>query len=121
MHAATYKCSCMLLFSYKYMTNTELIAAAYNNLAQGIPLPFEWAAKYGDVWTLHYSLLIGMDIPNNRVIVANPYGYEEEISIDEFLQRTSFEAYEDMPLYFKLAFAIGLFEKNTIFTVQRSN
>ena len=69
---------------------------------------------------LHYSLLIGMDIPNDRITVANPYGYEEEITVDEFLQRTSFETYEDMPLYFKLAFAIGIFEKNTIFTVQYS-
>lgn len=36
----------------------------------------------------------------------------------EFLQRTSFDAYEDMPLYLKMAFAFGIFEKNTIFTVQ---
>ena len=77
---------------HKYMTNTELIDAAYDNLADGIPVPFEWAAKSGDVWTLHYSLLTGMDIPNDRVTVANPYGYTEEISVGEFLERTSFEA-----------------------------
>ena len=53
-----------------------------------------------------------------RVTVANPYGYTEEISVGEFLERTSFEAYEKMPLFFKLAFAMGIFEKNTIFTVQ---
>ena len=103
---------------HKYMTNTELIDAAYDNLADGIPVPFEWAAKSGDVWTLHYSLLTGMDIPNDLVTVANPYGYTEEISVSEFLERTSFEAYEKMPLFFKLAFAMGIFEKNTIFTVQ---
>ena len=103
---------------HKYLTNTELIDALYDNLAAGIPVPFEWAAKYGDEWTLHYSLLTGMDIPNNRVTVANPYGYVEEISIDEFLQRTSFEAWENMPLYLKMAFAIGVFEKNTVFTVR---
>ena len=67
----------------------------------------------------HYSLLTGMDIPNNMVTVANPYGYIEEISVDDFLQRTSFEAFENMPFYFKLAFAVGIFEKNIIFTVER--
>ena len=103
---------------HKYLTNTELIDALYDNLAAGIPVPFEWAAKYGDEWTLHYSLLTGMDIPNNKVTAANPYGYVEEISIDEFLQRTSFEAWENMPLYLKMAFAIGVFEKNTVFTVR---
>ncbi len=102
----------------KYMTNTELIDAAYENLANGVPVPFEWAAKYGEVWTLHYSLIIGMDIPNDKITVANPYGYVEELSVDDFLQRTSFQAYEKMPLYFKLAFALGIFEKNTIFTVR---
>ena len=70
---------------HKYMTNTDLIDAAYANLSNGIPVPFEWAAKNGDVWTLHYSLLMGMDIPNNKVTIANPYGYVEEIPIDEFL------------------------------------
>ena len=103
---------------HRYMTNTELIDAAYENLSKGIPVPFEWAAKYGDVWTLHYSLLTGMDIPNDRVTVANPYGYMEEISVDEFLRRTSFEAYEGMPFYIKLAFAAGMKEKNAIFTVR---
>ncbi len=103
---------------HKYLTHTELIDLAYRNLASGIPVPFEWAAKYGDDWTLHYSLLIGMDIPGDRITVANPYGYLEEITVEEFLSRTSFEAYEKMPLFFKLAFGIGLFEKNTIFTVQ---
>lgn len=102
---------------HKNMTNTELIDAAYDNLSKGIPVPFEWAAKYGDDWTLHYSLLVGMDIQNDKVTVANPYGYLEEISVDEFMGRTSFEAYEKMPIYFKMAFAIGMFEKNTIFTV----
>ena len=76
----------------------------------------EWAALYGDEWTLHYSLVTGMDIPNGKVYIANPYGYYEEISVDEFLSRTSFTAYTDMPWFLKMGFAFGIFEKNTIFT-----
>ncbi|SFQ49211.1 Peptidase_C39 like family protein [Butyrivibrio proteoclasticus] len=106
---------------HRYLTNTELIEAAYETLSEGIPVPFEWAAKYGDDWTLHYSLLIGMDIQNDNITVANPYGYIEEISVEEFLERTSFEAYDNMPFYFKMAFAIDLFDKNTIFTVRKNN
>ena len=104
---------------HKYVRSAELIDLMYDNLAAGIPTPFEWAAKYGDDWTLHYSLLVGMDIPNNKITIANPYGYIEEITVDELLTRTSFEAYENMPLFFKMAFAIGIFEKNTVFTVSR--
>lgn len=103
---------------YKYLMNTELIDKVYDCLSNGYPVPFEWAALYENEWTLHYSLIIGMDIPNDTVVIANPYGYYEEISINDFLERTSFEAYSDMPFYLKLAFAFGIFEKNTIFVVE---
>ncbi len=101
----------------KYLKNTELIDAIYENLSNGIPVPFEWAALYGDEWTLHYSLIIGADIPADKITVANPYGYYEELTIAELLNRTSFEAYEKMPLFLRLGFAFGIFAKITIFRV----
>ena len=104
---------------YSYLENTELIDKVYDSLSKGIPVPFEWAAKYEDEWTLHYSLIIGIDIPNDKITIANPYGYNEEITIKEFLNRTSFEAYENMPIFLKLGFAFGVFEKNTIFIVEK--
>ena len=103
---------------YSYLTNSELIERVYDSLQRGVPVPFEWAALYGDEWTLHYSLVIGMDIPSDRVAVANPYGYYEELTIEEFLMRTRYEAYEDMPLFLKLGFAFGIFEENTVFIVE---
>lgn len=106
---------------YKYLTNTELIDKVYSSLKKGIPVPFEWAAKYEDEWTLHYSLIIGMDIPNDKVTILNPYGYKEEISVKELLDRTSFKAYKNMPIFLKLGFAFGIFEKNTVFIVDKKN
>jgi len=103
----------------KYLKNTELIDAIYESLSDGIPVPFEWAALYGNEWTLHYSLIIGADIPADKITVANPYGYFEEITVAELLNRTSFKAYENMPLFLKLGFAFGIFEKNTVFRVTR--
>lgn len=100
---------------YKYLKNSELITKVYESLSRGIPVPFEWAALYDKEWTLHYSLVIGMDITNDTVTVANPYGYTEELSLKDFLDRTSFEAFENMPFFFQLGFAFGIFEKNTIF------
>ena len=60
-----------------------------------------------------------MDVPGDKVTIANPYGYYEELSLSEFLDRTSFEAYEGMPWFLKLGFAVGVFEKNTVFTVEQ--
>lgn len=104
---------------YKYLKNTELIDKIYTSLDNGIPVPIEWAAKLDDTWTLHYSLVVGMDIPNDKVTIMNPYGYKEEITIDELIDRTSFNAYEKMPIFLKLGFMFNIFEKNTIFIVER--
>ncbi len=104
---------------HKYLRNEDMIDLMYDVLSNGIPVPFEWAAKYGDEWTLHYSLIVGMDIPENVITIANPYGYIEQITVEELIGRTSFEAYENMPLYLKLAFLIGIFEKNTVFQIER--
>ncbi len=103
--------------NFKYLKNSELIEKVYASLESGIPVPFEWAAKYKNEWTLHYSLLIGMDIPNDTVTVANPYGYIENLSIKEFLDRTSFKAFENMSFFYRLGFAFGVFEKNSVFIV----
>ena len=102
---------------YTYQTNTELIDLVYDSLENGMPVPFEWAALYEDEWTLHYSLIVGLDVPNDTVTIANPYGYMEEISIEEFLDRTSYEAWDGMPFFIRMGFAMGMFEKNTIFIV----
>ena len=102
----------------KNLKSSELIDKVYDSLLKGVPVPFECAAKYEDKWTLHYSIVTAMDIPNDKITIMNPYGYEENISIKEFIDRTSFEAYDHMPIIFKLGFAFNIFEKNTIFIVE---
>ena len=106
---------------YKYLKNTELIDLTYDSLSEGIPVPVEWAAKKDEEWTLHYSLVTGMDIPNDTVTVANPYGYLENVSVDEFISRTRFDAYENMPLFLRMGFVFGVFEKNSIFIVKEKD
>jgi hypothetical protein len=49
----------------KYLTDSELLDVVHACLAEGVPAPVEWAAKRGDEWTLHYSLVTGLDIPAN--------------------------------------------------------
>ena len=104
---------------YKYLQNTKLMEKVYDSLAVGVPVPFEWAAKKGDEWTLHYSLITGLDILADKIIIANPYGFVEEISLQEFFDRTSFAAYEKMPFFIRLGFAYGVFEKNAVFILER--
>ena len=55
---------------------------------------------------------------HDNVEVYNPYGYIENISIKEFIDRASFKAYEHLPMFLGFGFAYGAFEKNTIFYVK---
>ena len=58
---------------HRYVKNSEFIDIMYDTLKSGKPVPFEWAALYGDEWTLHYSLIVGADIPNDTVTVAKEF------------------------------------------------
>ena len=98
-----------------YLKNDVLIKSIYNSLKDNNPVALEWAAKYEGSWTLHFSIVSGLDILNDNVTVYNPYGYIENIKIDEFIKRASFDAYKNIPLFLNFGFAFGAFDKNTIF------
>ena len=98
-----------------YLKNDELLKEIYESLKNNNPVAIEWAAKLEDEWTLHFSVVTAIDFPCDDVTIYNPYGYTEDLSLKEFIDRTSFKAYKNMPLFLGFGFAYGAFEKNTIF------
>lgn len=98
-----------------YLRNDDFLAEIHVSLENGNPVAIEWAAKFEEEWTLHFSLVTGLDLKNDSVTIYNPYGYIETINTKEFIDRTSFKAYENMPLFLDFGFAFGAFEKNTVF------
>ena len=111
------KCIPSKIFSGRtYLKDDELLKGIHDSLKNNNPVAIEWAAKYEDEWTLHFSVVSGLDLSADKVTVYNPYGYIENVSSEEFISRTSFEAYKDIPLFLNIGFAFGAFHKNTIFT-----
>ena len=98
--------------SKEYLKNDELLLIINKSLINDKPVAVEWAAKLEDEWTLHGSVVTGMD--QEHIYVNNPYGYKEEISYEEFISRTTFKAFKNMHLGYHFGFAFGLFSKNTI-------
>lgn len=98
-----------------YLKNDELLKEIYQSIKNENPVAIEWAAKYEDEWTLHFSIVSAIDFPNDDITIYNPYGYTEDITIKEFIDRTSFKAYEHLPFFLAFGFAYGAFEKNAIF------
>ena len=97
-----------------YLKNDELLKEIYSSIKNNNPVAIEWAALYEDTWTLHFSLISGLDLENDNITIYNPYGYIEDISISDFIDRSTFKAYKNMG-FLSFGFAYGAFEKNTIF------
>ena len=98
-----------------YLKNDALLKEVHDAIKENKPVALEWAAKYENEWTLHFSVVTSIDLANDKVTIYNPYGYIENIEVKEFVDRTSFKAYNNMPIFYNYAFAFGLFDKNTIF------
>ena len=103
---------------HTYLKNDVLLKEIHDSLDNNNPVAIEWAAQYENEWTLHFSVVSGLDLENDNVTVYNPYGYIENIKVDEFLNRTSFKAYKRIPLFLNFGFAYGAFHKNTIWFVK---
>lgn len=98
-----------------YLKNDVLLKEVHDAIKDNKPVALEWAAKYENEWTLHFSVVTSIDLGNDKITIYNPYGYIENIEVKEFVDRTTFKAYKGMPLFYNYAFAFGLFDKNTIF------
>lgn len=98
-----------------YLKHDVLLKEIHDSLKNNNPVAIEWAAKYENEWTLHFSVVSGLDLSSDNVTVYNPYGYIENVSINEFINRTTFKAYKNIPLFLNFGFAFGAFHKNTIF------
>ena len=98
-----------------YLKHDALLKEIHDSIKSNNPVAIEWAAKYEGEWTLHFSVISGVDLSNDDITIYNPYGYIENITINDFISRSSFEAYSNIPLFLNFGFAYGAFHKNTIF------
>lgn len=98
-----------------YLKHDVLLKEIHDSLKNNNPVAIEWAAQTEGEWTLHFSVVSGLDLKNDNVKVYNPYGYIENIKVEEFVDRTSFNAYKKIPFFLNFGFAFGAFDKNAIF------
>ncbi len=103
---------------HSYLKNDELLKEIHDSIKNDNPVAIEWAAKYEGEWTFHFSVISGLDLTSDNVTILNPYGYIENITVDEFIDRASFNAYKNIPLFLYFGFAFGAFDKNTIFYIK---
>ena len=98
-----------------YLKHDVLLKEIHISLKKDNPVAIEWAAMFEGVWTLHFSVVSCLDLANDNVTIYNPYGYIKNITVDEFISRTSFSPSGSISFFLSFGFAFGAFHKNTLF------
>lgn len=104
------------------ISDIAVLKLIYNQLERGIPVPAyfstvnDWDKPNYDT---HYSTVIGIDMKNNKIIIANAYGFREEVKIKDFLDSLKYENYDKKPIYLTLSTFFGIIKKNNIYIINK--
>lgn len=100
-----------------YMSNSRYLGIIYRSLERGIPAPIKWMVKDGEGWSIDYALVTGLDFSRDMVTVTNIDGSVEELTVADFLARTTFDVYENRPLVFWLGLTFLVYQQNAVFEI----
>ena len=106
------------------LSNTELVDVIFTSLEAGNPVIIFHAAESrnqdGDGGALEkrYSVVIGVDLPNDRITLGSPQGTFARYTLDEFIRSSRFDNYATS-FFQRLLFAFRIYSKNTVFIVDR--
>jgi uncharacterized protein YvpB len=102
--------------------DTEVLKLIYSQLEKGVPVPVyfstinDWDKPNYDT---HYSAVTGIDMKNDKIVIANAYGFREEVKIRDFLGSLKYRNYKDKPMYLTLSIFFGVIKKNNIYIVNK--
>lgn len=118
-----------VLIDYGYQVEHQVnisddvfLEQVYLKLKQGIPVPIyfstvnEWDKPNYDT---HYSVIIGVRPQKHEVVIANAYGFLEEMPISDLLHAVKYENYHNPPFDFRLGLFVGVINMNNMFLIQK--
>jgi hypothetical protein len=104
--------------------DSDVVKAVINQLKNNTPVPLFYSTI--DVTNMtrfgtHYSNIIGIDIDKNEVEIANVYGYNEVISVEELLSQLKHKD-ETMKTDWMInaAKSMGIIKNNTIYILEKT-
>lgn len=100
--------------------DSELLTAIYAQLQRGLPVPIYFATTNG--WAppahdTHFSAVIGLRPQQRTVVIANAYGFQEELPVVDFLQAIKYRNFDDAPLAFRLGVLLGIINQNILYRI----
>lgn len=100
------------------LSEAEFLEQVAVQLRQGLPVPIYFSTL--NPWNepnydTHYSVIIGLRAQAKTVVIANAYGYLEELPLTDLLSATNFANFRGMPLDFRLGLFFGVINQNNLF------
>ena len=107
---------------YEIKRKKNLLSFIEAKLKAGIPVPFIYLTEdhfNKPHLTSHYSVITGIDTENKKLIIANPFGYEQVTDINEMLKSMAFKIKGPMPFVLKLAIFLKVLRGYMVFNIAR--
>ena len=104
----------------KTMPEEAIVDTILKQLRNGLPVPILYSTvnPFGKL-EMHYSVAIGMDKQKTKVLLANPFGYEETLETQDMLEKMAFRNFTDRPLLIRIALWFGTVRRNTVLLIGR--
>jgi predicted double-glycine peptidase len=104
------------------ITDSQVLTLIYSQLEKGIPVPVYFSTiNHWDKpnYDTHFSVVTGIDIREEKVIIANAYGFREKVNIKDFLDSMKYENYKKKPLYLAFSVFFEIIKKNNIYLISQ--
>ena len=103
-------------------TDAAFLEQTYRQLEHGIPVPIYFSTL--NAWDkpnydTHYSVITGMRPQKHEVIIANAYGFVEEMPISDLLAALKYNNFHNAPIVFRLGLFTGVINLNNLFIIQK--
>lgn len=111
-------------FSYKTnLSDVDLLLGIHSQLKKGIPVPIVFGAANPfnkPYYDFHASVVTGLNLDTNEVTILNVYGFEEKLSLQDFLNRMAFRPTKDYPFIQKFVIKLGLNGTNSYIEIVKN-
>jgi len=104
------------------VSDTSFLERTYLQLEQGLPVPIYFSTV--NAWNrpnydTHFSVIIGLRPQTQEVLIANAYGFQEEMSISDLLNALKYDHFNPSPFEFKMGLLAGILNKSNFFTIKK--
>lgn len=98
-----------------------IVETIFQQLKDGIPGPIIYSTVNDfdkPNLVMHYAIVIGIDERKAKVVLANPFGYEEILELEDFLEKMAYRNYTEKPFAIRLALLLGTLKRNSLFVIK---